>query len=347
MERPLDPAAFGERCAAFALDVAWAAVPAGLVAVGVDELAGGLHAAVRGALVVAALLGVPPVLWAVALALGGTTPGKHARGLRVVGPDGGRISAARALRRELAGRLGIEHVMLAVGGGGALGYLWPRRDRAGRAWHDHVAATQVVAREPKPAVDADLRPPFAPRETLHGGGLALAGYWERAAAFLLDSSLVVTVALTLAGAVGIASGAIDTGSGSGDDVPGWFGWVVIGLVAGCGAAYNAIALAWRGTTVGKNAVGLVVVRADGAALRTRNAVTREVLGRVVVEGFGSAFMGATAVIGYLLPAFDASRQALHDKIGGTVVVRAARVDKPAAEPAHSAPDAVVPEAVPS
>jgi uncharacterized RDD family membrane protein YckC len=111
--------------------------------------------------------------------------------------------------------------------------------------------------------------------------------------------------------------------------------------------YNAIGLAWRGTTVGKSAVGLAVLRADGSRLRRRDAVSRELLGRVVVEGAGSAFMGATALIGYLMPAFDASRQALHDKIGGTIVVRAVRVDKPAAEPAHSAPDAVVPEAVPS
>jgi uncharacterized RDD family membrane protein YckC len=346
VERPLEPAAFGERCAAFAIDLAWAAVPAFLAALAVADVAGGLHAAVRGALVVATVLAVPPVAFALALAWRGTTPGKHARGLAVVGPDGGRIGPRRALRRELVGRLGVEHVLLGLGGGGALGYLWARRDRHAQAWHDHVAATHVVLREARPAVDPELRPPFAPREVLHAGGLAFAGYWERAAAFLLDSSLVVTVALTVAGAVGIATGAIDPGDSSGD-VPDWFGWVIIGLTLGCGALYNVIGLAWRGTTVGKHAVGLVVVRADGSALRTRHAISREVLGRVVVEGLGSAFMGATAIIGHLMPVFDGSRQALHDKIGGTVVVRAARVDKPAAEPAHSAPDVVVPEAVPS
>lgn len=64
------------------------------------------------------------------------TLGKAALRLRVVGPDGGRLTLARSVGRNLAKLLSY----LPLG----LGFLWAAFSKDKRAWHDILAKTLVV-----------------------------------------------------------------------------------------------------------------------------------------------------------------------------------------------------------
>jgi uncharacterized RDD family membrane protein YckC len=89
--------------------------------------------------------------------------------------------------------------------------------------------------------------------------------------------------------------------------------IIVGLMA-----YGAIMWKLRGTTIGGIVCGLRVVRADGRPLDWPTSVVRALscLLSMVVAG-----------IGFFWIAFDSERQAWHDKIAGTLVVRA-----PSAQP---------------
>jgi uncharacterized RDD family membrane protein YckC len=66
-----------------------------------------------------------------------------------------------------------------------------------------------------------------------------------------------------------------------------------------------------GQTLGKSIMGLRIVRADGERLKLRNAILRFI---------GYPISGMLLFLGYLMVLVDRRRQALHDKIGGTIVV---------------------------
>jgi len=66
-----------------------------------------------------------------------------------------------------------------------------------------------------------------------------------------------------------------------------------------------------GQTLGKAIMGLRVVRTDGERLKFRNAVIRY---------FGYFLSALLLYLGYIIVLFDNRRQALHDKLAGTIVV---------------------------
>lgn len=70
----------------------------------------------------------------------------------------------------------------------------------------------------------------------------------------------------------------------------------------------------RGRTLGKRVFGLTVVRLDGRPLRLWDCFGR---------AGGYAASGATLLLGFLEAAWHPNRQALHDKVSGTVVLRGA------------------------
>jgi uncharacterized RDD family membrane protein YckC len=81
------------------------------------------------------------------------------------------------------------------------------------------------------------------------------------------------------------------------------------------AAYGAVMWKVRGSTVGGIVFDLHVVRLDGRALDWETAIIR---------ALGCFLSLAVAGLGFIWIAFDANRQAWHDKIAGTVVVRVAK-----------------------
>jgi len=79
------------------------------------------------------------------------------------------------------------------------------------------------------------------------------------------------------------------------------------------AAYFTF-LTWRyGQTLGKKALNLRVVTTDYEPLSFGKAFLREVIGKFIST--------AILLIGFLWVAWDEKKQALHDKLAGTCVVK--------------------------
>jgi uncharacterized RDD family membrane protein YckC len=152
---------------------------------------------------------------------------------------------------------------------------------------------QSPARRP----DARTGPGGAPGIDLAGETRPLAGFWVRVGAALIDVVIIW---------IGVAFGAA-------------------GLVQGSAAsAVPFVSLApflywwWgdsTGQTLGKRALGLQVVTPSGEIPGGATGLGRS-LGRIL----SSFFFG----LGYLWVAFDARKQAWHDKLAGTYVVRIPR-----------------------
>jgi uncharacterized RDD family membrane protein YckC len=81
------------------------------------------------------------------------------------------------------------------------------------------------------------------------------------------------------------------------------------------AIYGAVMWKLRGTTVGGIVFDLHVVRLDGRPIDWETAIVR------ALGCFLSLFV---VFLGFIWIAFDHNNQAWHDKIAGTVVVRAKR-----------------------
>jgi len=77
------------------------------------------------------------------------------------------------------------------------------------------------------------------------------------------------------------------------------------------AIYGALMWKWKGTTIGGMICGLRVVRLDDRPIEWETAIVRAL----------ACFLSTVLFLGFFWIAFDAEKQAWHDKIAGTVVVR--------------------------
>ena len=80
-------------------------------------------------------------------------------------------------------------------------------------------------------------------------------------------------------------------------------------------AYHVGFIAWKGTTVGGIIMQLRVVRVDGTPVRGADALVR---------GLASVFSTVVLGLGFLWIIRDPERQAWHDRIAGTYVVKVPR-----------------------
>lgn len=93
----------------------------------------------------------------------------------------------------------------------------------------------------------------------------------------------------------------------------WGGLNDLGLGLGWLGVYFTASLAlWRGRTAGKRLLGIRVVRIDGDPITTWDAFSR-------FGGYAASVL--TGLLGFAQLLWDPNRQALHDRIAGTVVVR--------------------------
>jgi uncharacterized RDD family membrane protein YckC len=138
-----------------------------------------------------------------------------------------------------------------------------------------------------PSAAAGQTPPAPPPHIT--AAMPRAGFWIRMAALLLDVLLVGFVMSLLHP----------------------FGNVHILILA----IYGAVMWKLRGTTVGGIVFDLHVVRLDGRPVDWETAIVR------ALGCFLSLFV---VFLGFIWIAFDDNNQAWHDKIAGTVVVRAKR-----------------------
>lgn len=140
---------------------------------------------------------------------------------------------------------------------------------------------------------------------------ALASYAARAGAALTDALIVAVVAtIVISAAVG---GSVDE-----DTSPVAVAGVYLALA---GLVYAPGLMSRKGErngqTLGKQWLGVRVVRADGAPVTFGSALVREGIGKSAL-----AFVPFFSLVDNLFPLSDAHRQSLHDKIGKTYVVGA-------------------------
>jgi uncharacterized RDD family membrane protein YckC len=102
-----------------------------------------------------------------------------------------------------------------------------------------------------------------------------------------------------------------------EDGGGLFGWFrnaldELGFGFGWASLYLTVMLSWwNGQTIGKRLMKIRVLRLDGEPITWWIAFER-------AGGYAAGF--ATGLLGFLQIYWDANRQAIHDRIAGTVVV---------------------------
>ena len=186
--------------------------------------------------------------------------------------------------------------MSARGPLGAPGPTW------GTAWPAARGATQPA---PPAASDAE------PAATAATGELAYAGFGRRITGLLVDGVVFVVLfsilAGVLSGVVAIDAEALEAGDPDAEDRLATVLLVLLVATFAYGWLLNTI-----GWSPGKQALGLRVVREDGQPPGLGVGFAR-----TVCWPLSLALLG----LGLLWPLFDRNRQAWHDKLAGTYVIR--------------------------
>jgi uncharacterized RDD family membrane protein YckC len=179
----------------------------------------------------------------------------------------------------------IVYKVLGMFGLGAVIYTLVLLARARRPGRPERAAADPESVAPAP--EATLaQPAGAAAPILSAAGLQRAGFGIRMAALFLDALLV-----------GFLMGMLHHG----------FHFELLAL-----AFYGAVMWKMRGSTVGGIVFDLQVVRLDDRPLDWQTAIVRAL----------ACFLSLAVIgLGFFWIAFDAGKQAWHDKIAGTVVVR--------------------------
>lgn len=178
----------------------------------------------------------------------------------------------------------VVYKLLGLFGLGAVVYTLVQLERVRRAdRREGPAAMTADGAAPAASGTSPGAPSLAP---IVAAGLPRAGFWIRMTALLLDCLLV-----------GFLMGVLR------------YGWHLQPLIL---ATYGALMWRLRGSTVGGIVFDLQVVRLDGRAMDWETAIVRAL----------ACFLSlAVAGLGFFWIAFDPGRQAWHDKIAGTAVVR--------------------------
>lgn len=131
------------------------------------------------------------------------------------------------------------------------------------------------------------------------------GFWIRVVALAIDLAVLAIIAILIF----VAFGAREGGFFSEDTSEVVFASLVSAAVL---ALYSPALISLWGTTVGKRAFDLYVLRRNGRGCGFRRAFVRQVasIASILVVG-----------IGYLMIAFRADKRGLHDLIAGTAVIR--------------------------
>jgi uncharacterized RDD family membrane protein YckC len=155
-------------------------------------------------------------------------------------------------------------------------------------------------------------------------GWQLAGWWRRVGAYLLDGVVIAVIA-------GILFGVFAAFAGAGFMVGDTTGYIAAVLaVIGFGLCVIVAALLYaplmmartNGKTLGRMAMGIRVVRANGQPMTLGYATVREVLVKWLLIGVlaGSITFGLVALVDYLWPLWDEENRALHDMVVNSRVI---------------------------
>ncbi|MCB1021463.1 MAG: RDD family protein [Acidobacteria bacterium] len=158
-----------------------------------------------------------------------------------------------------------------------------------------------------------------PQAAAYGLQSAYAGFWIRFVAYIIDSIVVfiglMIIVIPVAVILGVM-GAVGATSGSGPSFKGLEGpltalWYVVSF--GGQWLYEAFMdSSAKQATLGKMAMGLIVTDVDG---------NRISFGRATGRFFAKILSGVILAIGYLMQPFTQKKQALHDILAGTLVLK--------------------------
>ena len=159
----------------------------------------------------------------------------------------------------------------------------------------------------------------------HGTGrYALAGWWSRVGAALIDSLIIGVGALII---LAVFGSVFSVGFFESEETG------VVALIVGLMLSFVAIAVVallyaplmmdrTNGKTLGRMAMGIRVVRANGQPMTFGFAMLREVAVKALLFGFaGSITFGLANLADVLWPLWDDENRALHDFLVDTRVVR--------------------------
>ena len=133
-----------------------------------------------------------------------------------------------------------------------------------------------------------------------------AGFWIRFVAAVIDGILLGIVGAT----IGFIVGLVVAAAGADQEVGSIFS-ALLGLVIGI-AYYVIMESSERQATLGKMALGLRVTDMNGGRISAGTAAARY---------FSKILSGIILLIGYITAAFHPRKQALHDIIAKTLVVK--------------------------
>ena len=157
---------------------------------------------------------------------------------------------------------------------------------------------------------------------------ALAGWWSRAGAALIDGLILGVPATILfivivGGAVGLSGGDDDVAVGAA--IVAFLLWLL--LVALVALAYAPVLMmrqgAHNGQSWGKQVIGIRVTRDNGQPFDFWSAAMREIVLKTLALGVASFFIPLIPyLVDYLWPLWDDQNRALHDMAASTHVIRA-------------------------
>lgn len=161
------------------------------------------------------------------------------------------------------------------------------------------------------AVDPDYK-----QQTSTGGYTGYAGFWLRWVAAVIDNILLQIVILPLSFIIGIVLGGLIVGGGGDPSASGpqlMLNLIGAGLSLVIQIGYNVFMISSaRQATLGKMAMGLKVTDLYGKRITVGQAFGRE---------FGKILSGLILMIGYIMAGFTAKKQALHDMLASTLVLK--------------------------
>ncbi|HYZ28830.1 MAG TPA: RDD family protein [Thermoleophilaceae bacterium] len=156
----------------------------------------------------------------------------------------------------------------------------------------------------------------------------LADWWSRFGAWLVDTLILMVLAVVLFFAIWAASGDARSAGIAAAIAWGATEYLVRGLV------YAPLLMrrsgAHNGQTLGKQLTGIRVVRAEGGEIGYARAVRREWVARTLLIQVGGVLLtaGIVTFLDYFEPLLDKRRRALHDMVARTLVHRAEAAAQP-------------------
>jgi uncharacterized RDD family membrane protein YckC len=134
-----------------------------------------------------------------------------------------------------------------------------------------------------------------------------APFFLRCAAFAIDYLVLIAIPVVW---LLLSRPLSDSGASQSIAPAAWIAGIILALL-------NEVILPlWNGKTVGKMLTGLTIVEMDGTPIGLSSLLRRNILGYLLTA--------LTLGIGFLISGINSSGRALHDLVGGTIVVRARR-----------------------